>query len=63
MEEWDISVEEMYEYNPRYSLVKCDSCNERVSSRSVHILESFKEPDVSILICNRCYGKLLGDKK
>lgn len=62
MEDWDISVEEVYEYNPRYQLAKCDSCDERVSTRSVHVLESFKDPEVSIIICNRCYGKLL-DKK
>lgn len=56
-----VSVEEYYERN--YSLVSCDQCRERVSTRSVHYMESFLYPDTGVVICPRCYKQMLGPKK
>lgn len=62
MEEWDISVEEMYEYNRSYQTVACDRCGERQTARNIHFMDSFKEPDVTLAVCGRCYNKMLGKR-
>lgn len=56
-----ISAEEYYERD--YSLVSCDNCGERVSTRNVHYMESFLYPDTGVIVCSRCYKQLLGPKE
>ena len=57
-QEWDIQSEEYYESPSRYSLVNCDVCEERVSSRNVHLMDSFQHPEETLVVCGRCLGKL-----
>lgn len=56
--DYRIEVEEIYESLAQHRLVKCDLCGERVSSRSVHFMDSFEYKDTTLVICNRCYGRL-----
>lgn len=56
------SVEEFYSAR-NLQLVRCDTCKERVTARGVHLMNSFIEPDVELIVCPRCYNKMTGKKE
>lgn len=61
-DDFDLGGVEEY-YSPRkLQLISCDNCKERVPSRSVHFMNSFQHPDVEVVLCARCYGKMKGKR-
>lgn len=55
-------IEEYYSAN-RTQLVKCDCCGERVLSSRVHLMQSFQHPDTDLVVCDRCYTKMLKEEE
>ena len=54
--------EEFYESTRRFDLVKCDSCGERTPASRIHFMQSFQQPDIDLVICERCYGKIMDEQ-
>lgn len=62
-DDFDLGGAEEYYSSNRVQSVKCDCCGERVLPSRIRFMQSFKHPEKDLAVCDRCYRKMLVDKK
>ena len=54
---WEIGIEEIY-----MDMIECDSCCREIRPNQIHTMQSFKDADVDLILCQICYEDLLGER-
>lgn len=55
--DYHVSIEELYEYNSRHTLVRCDVCETKTLASKVYPMKRVQD-DIELIVCAHCMNTL-----